>query len=160
MKKKIYVVSLIFFLIDLVSKRLIVSLEEKLPFCVLDNFFYLDKVSNDGAAFSMFSGYAFILVLIGIGVLFYIDRYIIKDIKSRLGKFSLAMLIGGIAGNLFDRVLYGEVIDFLSFDIFGYMFPIFNLADTFICVGVFLLIIEFIRGEKNENSSRKKRPKN
>ena len=66
----------------------------------------------------------------------------------------ISMLIGGILGNLFDRVFYGKVIDFLSFNIFGFMFPVFNLADTFICVGVGLLIIEFLRGDRDGNKSK------
>lgn len=153
--KKIYVVSLIFFLIDLVSKILITSFEKSLPLTVINNFFYLDKVTNEGAAFSMFTGYTIALIIITIFVLIYIHKYIIKDIKTKLGYFSLSILIGGILGNLFDRIVYGKVIDFLSFNIFGYNFPIFNIADTFICIGVFLLIIEYIRSDKNENNRRK-----
>lgn len=155
MKKKIYVVSLIFFIIDFLSKILIISFEEKLPITVINNFFYLDKVTNEGAAFSMFTGYQIILIILAIGVLIYINKSIIKDINTKLGMISISILIGGILGNLFDRIFYNHVIDFLSFNIFGYMFPIFNLADTFICTGVFLLIIEFIRGDKNENRSNK-----
>ena len=67
-----------------------------------------------------------------------------------------SLLIGGIVGNLFDRIFYKEVIDFLSFNIFGYMFPVFNLADTFICIGIFIIIIKLLKGEKNENSSTRK----
>ena len=153
--KKIYVVSLIFFLIDLVSKILITLFEKSLPLTVINDFFYLDKVTNEGAAFSMFTGYTALLILVTIFVLFYIQKYIIKDIKTKLGYFSLSILIGGILGNLFDRIVYGKVIDFLSFNIFGYNFPIFNIADTFICVGVFLLIIDYIRSDKHENNRRK-----
>ncbi|MGM9879181.1 MAG: signal peptidase II [Bacilli bacterium] len=154
MKKKIYVMSLIFFLIDFLSKILVICFEDRFPVTIISNFFILDKVTNEGAAFSLFSGYTFLLVFISVFVLYYINKNIIKDIKSKFGKLGISMLIGGIFGNLFDRVFYGKVIDFLSFKIFGYMFPIFNLADTFICVGVGLLIIEFLRGGKNENKSK------
>ena len=64
------------------------------------------------------------------------------------------MLIGGIIGNLFDRIVYGKVIDFLSFKFGTYSFPVFNLADTFICIGIFLLIVDFLRGDLNGNKSR------
>ncbi len=154
MTKKIYGAGAIFFLIDLVSKILILSFEEELPITVVNNFFYLEKVTNKGAAFSMFSGYTIILIIIALMVLFYIHKYLINDVKSKLSFWGISMLIGGIVGNLFDRFYHGEVIDFLSFNIFGYMFPIFNLADTFICVGVFLLIIDFVRGDKIESISR------
>lgn len=153
--KKIYILSFVFFLIDLISKLLILSFEKNLPITIINNFFCLEKVTNKGAAFSMLTGYGIVLIIIAIFVIIYIHKFIIKDIKTKLGFFSLSMLIGGIIGNLFDRIVYGEVIDFLSFDIFGYNFPIFNLADTFICTGVLLLIIDYMKGEKNENRSKK-----
>lgn len=156
MKKKVYVLSLIFFLVDLISKLVILKIENVLPITVINNFFYLNKVTNEGAAFSSFTGYQIILILIAIGVLIYIYKSVLKDIKTNLGTISISLLIGGILGNLFDRIVYNKVIDFLSFNIFGYMFPIFNIADTFICIGVLLLLIDYIRGEKNETRSNKK----
>lgn len=154
MKKKIYVVSLIFFLIDFLSKLLVICFDSKFPVVVIKDFFVLDKVTNEGAAFSLFSGYVFVLVLISILVLYYVNKSIINDIRSKTGILGVSMLIGGILGNLFDRIFYGKVIDFLSFNIFGYMFPVFNLADTFICVGVGLLVIEFLRGDINGNKGK------
>lgn len=156
MKKKVYVLSLIFFLIDLISKLIILKIENILPITVIKNFFYLNKVTNEGAAFSSFTGYQIILILIAIVVLIYIHKSVLKDIKTNLGAISISLLVGGILGNLFDRIVYNKVIDFLSFNIFGYMFPIFNIADTFICIGVLLLLIDYIRGEKNETRSNKK----
>lgn len=156
MKKKVYVLSLIFFLIDLISKLIILKIENILPITVIKNFFYLNKVTNEGAAFSSFTGYQIILILIAIVALIYIHKSVLKDIKTNLGTISMSLLVGGILGNLFDRIVYNKVIDFLSFNIFGYMFPIFNIADTFICIGVLLLLIDYIRGEKNETRSNKK----
>lgn len=156
MKKKVYVLSLIFFLIDLISKLIILKIENILPITVIKNFFYLNKVTNEGAAFSSFTGYQIVLILIAIVALIYINKSVLKDIKTNLGTISISLLVGGILGNLFDRIVYNKVIDFLSFNIFGYMFPIFNIADTFICIGVLLLLIDYIRGEKNETRSNKK----
>ena len=56
-----------------------------------------------------------------------------------------SMLIGGIIGNMIDRIIHGYVIDFLSFNIFGYNFPVFNLADTFIVLSIILLIARVIK---------------
>ena len=154
MKKKIYVTSLIFFLIDFLSKLLVIFFDSKFPIVVINNFFVLDKVTNEGAAFSLFSGYVFVLVLISILVLYYINKSIINDICSKFGMIGISMLIGGILGNLFDRVFYGKVIDFLSFNIFGYMFPVFNFADVFICCGIVLYLIDYLRGEKHGISSK------
>lgn len=156
MKKKVYVLSLIFFLIDLISKLIILKIENILPITVIKNFFYLNKVTNEGAAFSSFTGYQIILILIAIVALIYIHKSVLKDIKTSLGTISISLLVGGILGNLFDRIVYNKVIDFLSFNIFGYMFPIFNIADIFICIGVVLLLIDYIRGEKNETRGNKK----
>ena len=55
------------------------------------------------------------------------------------------MLIGGITGNLLDRIVYGYVIDYLSFEIFNYNFPVFNLADVFIVVSILLILIKGIK---------------
>ena len=77
-----------------------------------------------------------------------------KNTKNNI--LGLGFLMGGIIGNLADRLLFGYVRDFLNFYIIGYDFPIFNIADIFIVLGVFILIISIIRGEdSNGNSSRK-----
>ena len=154
MKKKIYLISIIFFLIDLISKIIILSIENKFPVKVIENFFYIEKVTNKGAAFSILNGYTFLFIIIAIIMLIYIDKTMLKDIKTKLEIISFSMLIGGIIGNLFDRIFYGKVIDFLSFQIFNYNFPVFNLADTFICISVFLIIVLTIYGGKNEISSK------
>ncbi len=148
MRKKIYLFSIIIFIIDLLSKLIITNYENKLSITVIDNFFFLNKVTNEGAAFSMFSGFTIFLILIGLFVLFYIHKYLLKEVTTKLEIVGYSFIIGGIIGNLFDRIVYGEVIDFLSFKIFNYYFPIFNLADTFICIGIFLIIISFLKKDK------------
>ncbi len=153
MKKKVYIISFIIFIIDLLSKILVLGID-KTPITIINNFFYINKIFNTGAAFSLFTGNNFILIIIAIAVLIYIDRKVIDDIKSKISVISISMLIGGIIGNLFDRIVYGKVIDFLSFKFGTYSFPVFNLADTFICIGIFLLIVDFLRGDLNGNKSR------
>ena len=67
----------------------------------------------------------------------------------------VGMIIGGIVGNLVDRIFRSYVIDFLDFRIFGYHYPVFNLADIFIVLGIILMIILSMRKEYHErNSSR------
>ena len=78
MKKRIYVVSLIFFLIDLISKILILN-HNNYPLTIINNFFYIDKVTNEGAAFSSFTGYQAVLILIALVVLIFINKNMIKD---------------------------------------------------------------------------------
>lgn len=150
MKKKVYMLAFLFFLLDRISKIIILNVKD-FPIKVINNFFYIDKAMNTGAAFSILDGFLIFFITISIVVLFYIDNKLIKEIKSKTDFISISMIIGGIVGNLFDRLVYGKVIDFLSFKFGKYAFPIFNLADTFICVGVFLLIISVIKGDKNGN---------
>ena len=146
-----YIFSLIFFLIDLISKILIANINIDMPYKVINNFFYIDMVTNEGAAFSLFPGANILFIIIAIGVLMYIDKCIIKDSNHFL---FISLIIGGVIGNLFDRLLYGEVLDFLSFKFGTYYFPIFNFADVFICIGVVLLIIEYFRSDRNGNKSK------
>ena len=72
---------------------------------------------------------------------------------------SLGLIVGGTLGNLFDRIMYHAVIDYLAFDIFKYSFPVFNLADIAITTGTFLLVAGYIienrTGDKNERATKK-----
>ena len=80
-----------------------------------------------------------------IGVMIY---YVLNKDCSKLMRFALALMIGGAAGNLFDRLFLGYVRDFLDFIIFGYDFPIFNIADSALTIGVILLFIASMKEEK------------
>ncbi len=152
MKKGFYIGIIICFLLDFFSKRLVLGLDRIIT--VIPNFFKIVLIKNTGAAFSIGKGYSLIFILIAFVVLFYIFKYLLKDNLSRFQNICYMILISGIIGNLFDRIVYGEVIDFLSFNIFGYKFPVFNLADIFICVSTFLIIFDMVRGEINENRSK------
>lgn len=68
---------------------------------------------------------------------------------SRLSVVALGMIIGGAIGNVIDRLQYGAVVDFLDFHVMGYHWPAFNIADSAICVGAAMLVLEslFTRGE-------------
>ena len=76
--------------------------------------------------------------------------------NNRLNNFTFGILFGGIIGNLFVRVLYGMVRDFIDINIFGYNFPVFNFADILITCGAIILIIILIGSEKSANNIRKK----
>ena len=152
MKKKVYLSSLIFVIIDLISKIIIMSFYKD-SITVIDKFFYIEKATNTGAAFSILTGGRILFIIIAILVLFYICKYMIKDVNNKTEVISISMLIGGIIGNLIDRVVYGKVIDFLSLRFGSYNFPVFNLADVFITVGIFILLISSIRGGKDGNKS-------
>lgn len=148
MNKKIYFISFIFFIIDLISKQIIVhtmNLYESIK--VINNFFYITYTRNTGAAFSILEDSRMLLLIITVFALFFINKYMNKEKIKGILVLSYSMIIGGILGNLFDRVVFGYVIDFLDFKIFGYNYPIFNFADTFIVIGAIIMIIDSILKE-------------
>ena len=123
---------------------------------IIKDFFNITYVHNNGAAWSLFSGNRFFLIAIAIVALIFIYYFLLKNKKlSKIETITYILLIGGIVGNLCDRILFGYVIDYFDFNIFGYEFPIFNIADIAIVVGVILLIVAIIKGEdKFEKSSK------
>ena len=153
----IIIISIILLCIDQISKLLVVNLLTKTDsITIIKNFFYLTYINNDGAAFSILVGKRIFLILIAVLVIVMLIRYIKKNnIQNKLELVSISLIIGGSLGNLMDRVIRGYVIDFLDFKIFTYNFPIFNLADTFIVIGVFLLLLKEIRKENNLDSRNK-----
>ncbi len=106
-------------------------------------FFNLTMVWNEGIGLGLFGGAgAYILSALSIivcGVLIY---WMIKHKNSTLIRFSCAIMIGGAIGNVVDRLRFGAVADFLDFHAFGWHYPVFNIADSAIVLGVFLLLIQ------------------
>lgn len=157
-KYKVYLLATIFFTMDLVTKAIIINKGNVLlNIPIIENFFYITLVKNTGAAFSMLKGFTPILSIVAIIALIFIDRKYLNENLSKLEVISYSLLIGGIFGNLCDRIINGFVIDFLSFKIFNYYFPIFNMADIFIVIGAILLAINIIRSEINENRDKRRK---
>ncbi len=156
--KKIWLISILCLLFDQIIKLSInyfMSVGDSIK--IIDNFFSLTYVTNDGSAWNILSGYRWLIIIITIVVLNLIYILFIKDKELRKqDTIVYGLLIGGIMGNLIDRIVYGSVIDYLDFNIFGYDFPIFNLADTLICISVFFLIIDIIKGEIYERNRSKR----
>ena len=146
----IYIVIIIFLIIDIISK-LIVSRVCTLnnSVSVINNFFSITYTHNYGGAWSLFSDSTILITVISIiviiGIIIYLSK---KKINNKIESLGYAFLLGGAIGNLIDRIIYGYVIDFLDFNIFGYNFPIFNIADMGIVIGIFLIIVIGIRGNK------------
>ncbi|MBE6144368.1 MAG: signal peptidase II [Firmicutes bacterium] len=153
--KKVGFITFLCIVIDQMVK-IIVSSTLKLNYSneIISNFFNLTYVQNDGAAWSIFSGNRLFLIFVAIMSIILIYVYFIKNKKlTNFENITYGLLLGGIIGNLIDRIIFGYVIDYLDFLIFNYNFPIFNFADICIVVSVFLLIIDIFRGEKSETSS-------
>ena len=145
--KKFLGISFIIFFVDRISKILVQNFISDKVY-VIKKFFYLIYTRNIGAAFSMLEGKQIIFVLIGIIASIIIFLYVRKNNIKNIG---YPLLLGGILGNVLDRVIYGYVIDFIGFEIFNKSMPIFNIADTAIVIGAIIIIVG---SEKNEISSR------
>lgn len=144
----ILILSLIFLIVDQISKILVVKFLDLNSVTVIKNFFYLTYTNNTGAAFSILTDKRIFLVLVGIIIIILLIYYLKKhQIKNTINKISFALVIGGSLGNLIDRIIRGSVVDFIDIKIFSYNFPIFNLADTFITIGVLLLLININKEE-------------
>lgn len=146
MKKKKYIlITFLIIIIDQLTKFLInQNINYLKSIQIIKNFFYFTNAHNNGAAFSILSGYNLLFISITLITIYLINKYIEKNI-------SFYILLGGIIGNLIDRLIFGYVRDFLDFRIFSYNFPIFNISDICICLGIFLIIIKTIKEDKNDN---------
>lgn len=120
---------------------------------IIPNFFNITYVTNTGAAFSILSGFRVVFIIVSIIALNIIYLYFIKD--KNLKNYEIVLygfLLGGIIGNLIDRVLFGYIIDFLAFQFFNYQFAIFNIADASIVVATVILLLLSFRGETCKNT--------
>lgn len=146
-----YLIALVVIAIDQLTKWLIVKnmeLGESIP--IIDNVLYITSHRNRGAAWGILQNqmwfFYIITVIFVIGVIYYIQKYGKQD--KFLG-LALALILGGAIGNFIDRVWRKEVVDFIHTYIFSYNFPVFNIADSALCIGVALILIQtLLEGKK------------
>ena len=124
---------------------------------IIDDFFSLTYVLNDGAAFSLFASKTYLLVLIALLCLFFIIYELKNNLDDRIISIGYSLVLAGLLGNFIDRLIDGYIIDYLSFKILELNFPVFNLADILIVVGIVVVIIREIlkeRGKRYEVRSK------
>jgi signal peptidase II len=122
---------------------------------VIPHYFWISNVRNTGAAFSMFEdaksqllvrnllvGFSVLAVIVVLVVLWRVGRSI------SVTSIALALILGGAIGNLYDRLVFKYVVDFLEVHIHGYHWPDFNVADSAIVVGACLLLLEMLRPQR------------
>jgi signal peptidase II len=139
-------------LLDQIVKLFIqqkMELNETIP--IIPNVFHITYIRNKGAAFGILSSLPDIVripffIIVGITFILFIIYYFDKILKQNfLIKFSFSLIIGGAIGNFIDRIRFGEVIDFIEVGINEkYKWPVFNLADSAITIGVLLLIFSLM----------------
>ena len=123
---------------------------------IIDGLFSLTYVRNTGAAFGLFAGsheafrlpFLILVSMIAIGVI----GVMLKRLQEKETGLitALAFILGGAIGNLIDRILYGEVVDFLDFYWSTYHWPAFNLADSFITIGVAITLFFLMRAKSED----------
>ena len=101
------------------------------------------RYENQGAAWSILEGkigvFLIVAVVAIIGIFYYFKQ---SHAYQKLTRFGLVLVLSGAIGNLIDRIVFGYVRDFIGFNIFGYSFPIFNVADMAITIGIGLVVLE------------------
>jgi len=126
---------------------------------VVENFFNITYLRNKGAAFSFLADFRFRLPffifvsLVAVVVILVVIRRLRSD--QKLSAVALSLLLAGAVGNLIDRARLGEVIDFIYVHWYEHYWPAFNIADSAICVGVFLLAIDMFLEERRQKASRR-----
>ncbi|MGG3451399.1 MULTISPECIES: signal peptidase II [Bacillaceae] len=149
-----YILTLLVILLDQWTKWLIVaSMEIGESVKVIDDIIHITSHRNRGAAWGMLEGKFWLFYIITAVVVVALVYFMQTEAKGKpLMKTSLAILLGGAIGNFIDRLFRGEVVDFIQTFIFGYHFPIFNIADAALTIGVLLLFgamfIEDRKGKK------------
>lgn len=158
-QKKMLILITIIVLIDQLTKTWIrINFNYLETITIINNFFNITYTKNTGGAWSILEGNQLFLIIVSIIFLIVLTVYIKKEKNiTNLSLTSFYLIISGIIGNLIDRIFLNAVVDFLSFKIIDYYFPIFNFADIMIVIGVTLLMIDIIRSEVHErNKSNRK----
>ena len=152
MKKKYYIglsliVAIVTLIIDQITKKVITAtMNIGDSYEVIPHFLNITSHRNNGAAWGILSGkmgffYIITLIILAVLIIFYI-----KETKyNAFMQVAISLLFAGALGNFIDRLFNGEVVDFIDTNIFGYDFPIFNIADSSLTIGVIFVIIALVK---------------
>ncbi|MBN6887086.1 signal peptidase II [Cytobacillus horneckiae] len=151
-----YIIALLIIALDQLTKWLIVknfSIGESIT--VIEDFLYITSHRNTGAAWGILEGQMWFFYIITVVVIVGIIYYMQTQAKGKwLLGVSLAFILGGAVGNFIDRVFRKEVVDFVHTYPFGYNFPIFNVADSALCIGVAMMMIQMILEEREAKKEK------
>ncbi|WP_163970731.1 signal peptidase II [Oceanobacillus halotolerans] len=147
-----YILAVIIIGIDQLTKWLIVkSMDLGEQITIIDHFLYITSHRNRGAAWGILQGqmefFYVITIIVVIGIVYYMQKY---AKESKLLAISLSFMLGGAIGNFIDRLFRQEVVDFVDVMIFTYDYPIFNVADAALVIGVILVLIITFLDEKKQ----------
>ncbi|WP_217585671.1 signal peptidase II [Lentibacillus saliphilus] len=151
-----YLLAIIMVGFDQLTKWIIVKeMELYEQITVIDQFFFITSHRNKGAAWGILEGqmwfFYIITAIVIVAIVYYMQKY---GRDSKLLSVALSLILGGAIGNFIDRLFRKEVVDFLDFIIFNYDYPIFNVADSSLVVGVILVIIATFIDEKKKGKTQ------
>lgn len=145
-------ISILIFILDQCVKWMVVThIKLNTTVSFIPHFLSLSNVRNTGAAWSMFQGQRGMFVLISMIALIILIWMLKNNTKDKLFSWGVALMLGGTLGNFFDRLRLGYVVDMFTTDFMN--FPIFNVADCALTIGVLLLLISLFKGEDDEKIS-------
>ncbi len=122
---------------------------------IVESFFYFTFVHNYGAAWGIFGGHTSLLILSAVVGAFIMGYFFVRSKNHEtLTRFGLVIAFAGMLGNVIDRVQLGYVRDFFDFVILGYDFPVFNIADMGLVIGMGLVILEIILEDRKNAKNR------
>ncbi|MCY1038094.1 signal peptidase II [Staphylococcus nepalensis] len=157
MKRQYYIgislfITLVILILDQITKYIITkTMQIGDSFELIPNFLNITSHRNSGAAWGILSGKMAFFYIITVVILIVLIVFYIKEAKHNLlMQVAISLLFAGALGNFIDRVLNGEVVDFVDTYIFSYNFPIFNVADSSLTIGVLLIIIALLKDMKTE----------
>ena len=153
----ITIITIIILIVDICSKMIVtkyIGFGESIK--VIDKFIYLTHVRNTGVAWSMFDNNKYFVLIVSVIIIVGFMEYIYRNKpKNKSEKIAYGFILGGALGNFINRLVNGYVTAFIDIKLFNYDYPIFNLADTFIVVGVIIFIIYTWRCNNGNKSTRK-----
>jgi len=152
-----YLLAFAIIVIDQLTKWwVIANMELRESITVIENFFYITSHRNTGAAWGILAGkmtFFYIITAVVIVVICYYIQKFAKD--STLTGVALGLILGGAIGNFIDRLIHKEVVDFFDVYLGSYNYPIFNIADSALVVGVILVLIATLLDERKERRKRR-----
>ncbi|WP_219914541.1 signal peptidase II [Thalassobacillus sp. CUG 92003] len=151
-----YVLALIIIVVDQWTKWLVVTyMELGQSMRIIEGFFYLTSHRNKGAAWGILQGQMWFFYIITVIVIFFVLYYLQQYAKkSPWTGLALGLILAGAIGNFIDRLFRREVVDFFDFILFRYDFPIFNVADSSLVVGVAIIMIATFADDRKKGSTR------
>ncbi len=145
--------------LDQVSKILVLTHLYEDQLRLIPDVFHFTYVENRGMAFGLLAEHRWVFLFLSVVGIALIGFYLWFFSKGTTGRIGLALIIGGGIGNMIDRVRLGFVVDFLDFCAFPELWGwVFNIADTAVCVGAALFVLDFIL-EMIAEQKQKKHPK-